>query len=191
MRSKFPRFQRTPKPWKTLGGSKLIDVGEVKLFRDRVESKSGFRTHHLRLSLQDFSIIVPVLDGNRLVFIWNYRHPIQGWELELPAGLIDPGETAPTGAKRELKEETGYSAKSWKSLGWLYTLPGISSQRAHVFLARNMKKGKIEREPYEYMRIRVLKAGEAYKLLRSGGIIHSPTVSALSLAEKTFLQQNR
>lgn len=186
MKSKPPRFQKTPKPWKTLGGRKLIDLGEVKLYRDRIQSKSGFRTHHLRLSLHDFSIIVPVLDDKRLVFIWNYRHPIQGWELELPAGLIDPGETPQTGAKRELKEETGYSAKSWKTLGWLHTLPGISSQRAHVFLARDLKKGKIEREPYEYMKIKLLKAEEAYKLLRSGGIIHSPTVSALSLAEKTL-----
>src|ERR1700752_878739 len=97
MKSKTPKFQKSPKPWKTLGGRKLIDLGEVKLFRDRIESKSGFRTHHLRLSLHDFSIIVPVLDDNRVVFIWNYRHPIQGWELELPAGLIDPGETPQTG----------------------------------------------------------------------------------------------
>ncbi|HEX4922239.1 MAG TPA: NUDIX hydrolase [Candidatus Bathyarchaeia archaeon] len=188
MKSKPPRFQRTPKPWKTLGGRKLIDLGEVKLYRDRIQSKSGFRTHHLRLSLHDFSIIVPVLDDKRLVFIWNYRHPIQGWELELPAGLIDPGETPQTGAKRELKEETGYSARSWKTLGWLHTLPGISAQKAHVFLARDLKKGKIEREPYEYMKIKLLKAEEAYKLLHSGGIIHSPTVSALSLAEKTILR---
>lgn len=188
MKSKPQRFQKTPKPWKTLGGRKLIDLGEVKLYRDRIQSKSGFRTHHLRLSLHDFSIIVPVLDDKRLVFIWNYRHPIQGWELELPAGLIDPVETPQTGAKRELKEETGYSARSWKTLGWLHTLPGISSQRAHVFLARDLKKGKIEREPYEYMKIKLLKAEEAYKLLHSGGIIHSPTVSALSLAEKTILR---
>ena len=188
MKSKLPRFQRTPKPWKTLGDRKLIDLGEVKLYRDRIQSKSGFRTHHLRLSLHDFSIIVPVLEDNRLVFIWNYRHPIQGWELELPAGLIDPGETPQTGAKRELKEETGYSAKSWKTLGWLHTLPGISSQRAHVFLARDLKKGKIEREPYEYMKIKLLKTEEAYKLLRSGRIIHSPTVSALGLAQKALLQ---
>ena len=121
------------------------------------------------------------------MFIWNYRHPIQGWELELPAGLIDPRETPRTGAKRELKEETGYFAKSWKTLGWLHTLPGISAQRAHVFLARDLKKGEIEREPYEYMKIKLLKAEAAYKLLRSGRIIHSSTVSALGLAEKTLL----
>lgn len=186
MRNSTPRFDRNPKPWKTLGSRKLIDVGDVKLHRDKIVSKTGFKTHHLRLSLHDFSIIVPLLDKKRLVFIWNYRHPIQGWELELPAGLIDDGESAQTGARRELKEETGYSARSWKRLGWLHTLPGISSQRAHIFLASGLKKGKIEREPYEYMKLKILPVEEAYRLLRSGKIIHSPTVSALGLAEKSL-----
>ena len=183
MTSKTSKFQRNPKPWKTLGSRKLIDLGEVKLHRDKIVSKTGFRTNHLRLSLHDFSIIVPVLDEKRLVFIWNYRHPIQGWELELPAGLIDDGESAQTGARRELKEETGYSARSWKRLGWLHTLPGISNQRAHVFLARDLKKGKMKREPYEHMKLIVLPVAEAYRLLTSGRIIHSPTASALALAE--------
>ena len=190
MRSRTRRFDRNSKPWKTLGSRKLIDVGDVKLYRDKIVSRNNFETHHLRLSLNDFSIIVPVLDNNRLVFIWNYRHPIQGWELELPAGLIDGGESAQTGARRELKEETGYSARSWKRLGWLHTLPGISAQRAHVFLASDLKKGKMKREPYEYMKLKILPAEEAYRLLRSGKIIHSPTVSALGLAEKSVLEKS-
>lgn len=186
MRSEKSKFRRSPKPWKTLASRKLIDLADVKLYRDEIASKAGFRTHHLRLSLHDFSIIVPVLDGNRLVFVWNYRHPIQGWELELPAGLIDDGESPQTGASRELKEETGYSSRSWRNLGWLHTLPGISNQKAHVFLARRLKKGKTEREPYEYMKVKIVPAIEAYRLLRSGRIIHSPTVSALGLAEKAL-----
>ncbi len=161
-----------------------MDLGEVKLFRDRLVSKSGFRTNHLRLSLHDFSIIVPVLDRDRLVFVWNYRHPIQGWELELPAGLVDDGEDPEACARRELKEETGFGARSWKRLGWFHTLPGISSQRAHVYLARGLEKGRTGREPYEYMRVKILGVGEVYRLLWAGGIVHSPTVSALALAER-------
>jgi 8-oxo-dGTP pyrophosphatase MutT (NUDIX family) len=186
-KTRTPKFQTGPKPWKTLGSRKLIDLGEVKLYRDRIVSKAGFRTTHLRLSLHDFSVIVPVLGEDRLVFIWNYRHPIQGWELELPAGLIDDGESAQTGARRELREETGYSARKWKTLGWLHTLPGISKQRAYVFLAKGLKKGRVNREPYEHMKLQILPVKEAYRLLRSGGIIHSSTISALVLAEKSLL----
>ncbi|HVH14101.1 MAG TPA: NUDIX hydrolase [Candidatus Angelobacter sp.] len=159
----------------------------MKLHRDKIVSKTGSKTDHLRLLLHDFSIIVPVLRDDRLIFIWNSLHPIQGWELELPAGLVDDGEDPESGAKRELKEETGYSGRSWKNLGWLHTLPGISSQRAYVFLARQPKKGSVSREPYEYLKIKILNARSAYLLLWAGKIIHSPTVSALGLAEKMIL----
>ncbi len=58
---------------------------------DRLVSKAGFRMNHPRLVLHDFSIIVPVLGRDKVVFVWNYRPPIQGWELELPAGLLNDG----------------------------------------------------------------------------------------------------
>src|SRR5216684_5420009 len=182
-----PLFRRTPKPWKTTGTKRVASLGKVELHVDHLISKTGFRMDHPRLVLHDFSIVVPLLERHRLVFVWNYRPPIQGWELELPAGLVNDGEDPEAGAKRELKEETGYSGRSWKNLGWLHTLPGISSQRAHVFLARQPKKGKMSREPYEYMKTKVLNAKSAYRLLWSGKIIHSPTVSALGLAEKLIL----
>jgi len=186
LKERLARLRTKPTPWRKIGSHKLADVWDVKLYRDKIVARNGFQTEHLRLSLHDFSIIVPVLDENRLVFVYNYRYPIQGWELELPAGLIDDGESPIIGARRELKEETGYSARKWKRLGWLHTLPGISAQRAHVFLASGLKKGRISREPYEYMKTKIVTVDEAYRLLRSGGMIHSPTVSALGLAEKTL-----
>ena len=187
MASDKPVLQKNPKPWKTLRTRKLVSLGEVKLHQDRIMSKKGLRVNHLRLSLHDFTVIVPMLDPNHLVFIWNYRHPIQGWELELPAGLVDNGEDADTCARRELEEETGYSARSWRKLGWVYTLPGITSQRAHVYLAKGLKKGQALREPYENMKVRIIDAKEAYRLLWSGRIVHSPTVSALGIAQRRIL----
>ena len=187
MTSKTPAFRRTPKPWKTVATKRLVSLGEVKLHQDRIVSKSGFRTNHLRLSLHDFTVVIPMLDHDRLLFIWNYRHPIQGWELELPAGLVDNGEDPDSCARRELEEETGYSAKSWRKVGWVHTLPGITSQRAHFYLAKHLKKGQVHREPYENMELRIITAKDAYRLLWSGKIVHSPTVSALGMAEKLIL----
>ncbi len=189
MPSKEPAFQRTPKPWKILRSRRLVSLGEVKLDQDRLVSKSGLRINHLRLSLHDFSIIVPVVDRDRLVFIWNYRHPIHGWELELPAGLVEDGEDPNTCAKRELEEETGYSARSWRKVGWVHTLPGITSQKAHVYLAKSLKKGPVRREPYENMSLEIINVKEAYRLLWLGEIVHSPTVSALAMAEKLIVRE--
>jgi len=119
--------------------------------------------------------------------VWNYRPPIRGWELELPAGLLNNGENPQTCERRELVEETGYSARSLRKIGWLHTTPGISSQKAHVYLATGLKEGKAQREPYEQMETRILTVREAYRLLHRGRLVHSSTVSALSLAEKILL----
>jgi ADP-ribose pyrophosphatase len=181
-----PIFQRTPKPWKTTSTKRVASLGKVELHLDRLVSKTGFRMNHPRLVLHDFSIVVPVANRNRLVFVWNYRPPIKGWELELPAGLVDNGENPQHCAVRELAEETGYSAMSWKKLGWLHVTPGISAQRAHVYLARGLKRGTVHREPYEQMETRIITVRKAYQMVRAGNFIHSPTISALGLAESSL-----
>jgi len=165
-----------------------VTLGEVKLFQDSLVSKSGLKTRHLRLLLNDFSIIVPVLERGRVVFEWNYRHPLGGWELELPAGLVEDDEEPEDCAKRELREETGYVASSWRSIGWVHTLPGITGQRVNIFLARGLRRGKAERELEEMMRVQILRVPDAYGLLRARAIVHAPTVVALAFAEK-YLQK--
>ena len=163
-------------------------MGEVELFEDSLVAKSGLKAKHLRLLLNDFSIIVPVLERARVVFEWNYRHPLGGWELELPAGLVEKGEEPLDCARRELQEETGYSAGSWKKIGWVHTLPGITGQRAHVFLAKRLQRGKAHRELEEMMKVQVMRVADAYGLLRARAIVHAPTAVALAFADK-YLQK--
>ena len=184
MKPQKTKFYTKHKPWRTTKSRNLVSLGEVKLFEDDLVSKSRLKAKHLRLLLNDFSIIVPVLERGRVVFEWNYRHPLGGWELELPAGLIEVGEEPLDCAKRELQEETGYLASSWKKIGWVHTLPGITGQRAHVFVAKRLQRGKTHREVEEMMRVQVLRVAEAYRLLKAGAIVHAPTVVALSFAER-------
>ncbi len=188
MKPQKTKFYTKHKPWRTTKSRNLVSLGEVKLFEDDLVSKSGLKAKHLRLLLNDFSTIVPVLERGRVVFEWNYRHPLGGWELELPAGLIEDGEEPLDCAKRELQEETGYLASSWKKIGWVHTLPGITGQRAHVFVAKRLQSGKTHREVEEMMRVQVLRVAEAYRLLKAGAIVHAPTVVALAFAEK-YLQK--
>jgi len=178
------KFRRTPKPWKTVESRKIASLGDLKLHRDRIVSKTGFQMVHPRLFADDFSIVIPVLGRDKLVMIWNYRHAIQGWELEFPAGHIENGETPEACARRELEEETGFSAGSWKRLGWFHPSPGFSSQRAYVHLARNLIVGSLHREIYEVgMEVKILNIRDAYKQLWRGEIVHSPTASALGIAQ--------
>ena len=142
--------------------------------------------------VDNFSIVIPILGGDKLVMVWNYRYAIQGWELELPAGHVENGESPEACARRELEEETGYSASSWKRLGWFHPSPGLSSQRAYAYLARGLKKGVLHREPYEFgMEVKTLGLRDAYKRLWRGEIVHSPSVSALGIAQPAILPVKR
>jgi ADP-ribose pyrophosphatase len=186
------KFRRTPKPWKTVESRKIASLGDLRLHRDRIVSKTGFEMVHPRLLVDNFSIVVPVLGRDKLVMVWNYRYAIQGWELELPAGHIENGESPEACARRELEEETGYSAGSWKRLGWFHPSPGMSSQKAYVHLARNLRNGSVHREPYEVgMEVKLLNLQDVYKQLWRGEIVHSPTASALGIAQPRILRVKR
>ncbi len=186
------KFRRTPKPWTTIESKQIASLGDLRVHRDRIVSKTGFEMVHPRLFVDNFSVVVPVFGRDKLVMIWNYRHAIQGWELELPAGHIEDGESPEACARRELEEETGYTAGSWKRLGWFHPSPGMSSQRAYVHLARNLKDGSLHREPYEVgMEVKILNIRDAYKQLWRGEIVHSPTASALGIAQPRILRAKR
>jgi ADP-ribose pyrophosphatase len=186
------KFRRTPKPWKTVESRKIASLGDLRLHRDRIVSKTGFEMVHPRLLVDNFSIVVPVLGRDKLVMVWNYRYAIQGWELELPAGHIENGESPEACARRELEEETGYSAGSWKRLGWFHPSPGMSSQKAYVHLARNLRNGSVHREPYEVgMEVKLLNLQDVYKQLWRGEVVHSPTASALGIAQPRILRVKR
>jgi len=186
------KFRRTPKPWKTVESRKIASLGDLKLHRDRIVSKTGFEMVHPRLLVDNFSIVIPVLGRHKLVMVWNYRYAIQGWELELPAGHIENGESPEACARRELEEETGYSASSWKRIGWFHPSPGMSSQKAYVHLARNLRDGSLHREPYEVgMEVKILNLRDVYNQLWRGEIVHSPTASALGIAQPRILRAKR
>jgi len=186
------KFRRTPKPWTTIESKQIASLGDLRVHRDRIVSKTGFEMVHPRLFVDNFSVVVPVFGRDKLVMIWNYRHAIQGWELELPAGHIEDRESPEACARRELEEETGYTAGSWKRLGWFHPSPGMSSQRAYVHLARNLKDGSLHREPYEVgMEVKILNIRDAYKQLWRGEIVHSPTASALGIAQPRILRAKR
>lgn len=87
-------------------------------------------------------VILPVLDDGRVVLIRQFRHAINRMIYEIPAGTREPNEPALACAKRELMEETGYSASRWKRICEFYPAPGISTERMDLFVARGLKKLK-------------------------------------------------
>jgi len=104
---------------------------------------------------------------------------------ELPAGRIDDGETAITAAKRELLEETGYSARNWKRILHFYVSPGFLDETMTIFLAENLRAGEAQPEADERIAVKFFTLSEATRMAIGGRIQDAKTIAGiLWLAEK-------
>jgi len=115
----------------------------------------------------------------RILLERQYRHAAQSMMWELPAGRIDDGETALTAAKRELLEETGYSARQWKRILHFYVSPGFLDETMTIYLARGLQAGEAQPEPDEKIATRFFTLSEAKRMALNGRIRDAKTISGI------------
>jgi ADP-ribose diphosphatase len=115
----------------------------------------------------------------RILLERQYRHAAQSMMWELPAGRIDDGETALTAAKRELLEETGYSARRWKRILHFYVSPGFLDETMTIYLARGLQAGEAQPEPDEKIATRFFALSEAKRMALNGRIRDAKTISGI------------
>ncbi len=126
-------------------------------------------------------LIVPRLDGDRLVLVHNYRVAVDDRLWELPAGTLEPGEPPRDAAGRELREETGYRAARIEHLCDFYTSPGFCDELMRVFTADELEFVGQRLEPHEEIEVGVVTADEAMAMVADGRIIDAKTIAALHL----------
>jgi ADP-ribose pyrophosphatase len=134
------------------------------------------------------SAVVPLLDeprsaDPRVLLIRQFRHAADAVIWEVPAGRLDPGETPATCAQRELEEEVGMTADVLSRLTTIFTTPGFTDERIHIFLAQGLKPGKQRRDADEFMEVQTRKWSEVMTLIRSGEIKDAKTLVALMYVE--------
>lgn len=130
--------------------------------------------------------VVPVLtpDGSedpQLLLIRQYRYAAGGPIWEVPAGRLEKGESPEACARRELLEETGATAQRWDHLTTIYTTPGFTDERIHLFAARDLvvKPQETRREPDEFMEVKPVSVSAAVAMIRDGEIVDGKTVVAV------------
>lgn len=133
------------------------------------------------------SAVVPFLDDPEgpdpeVLLIRQYRHAAEESLFEIPAGRLDPGEAPEACALRELREETGYLAGSVEVLTTIFTTPGFTDERIHLFLATDMVSGEANLESDEILDLHRMPLSLAISLIRSGEIKDAKTIVALLLA---------
>jgi ADP-ribose pyrophosphatase len=109
----------------------------------------------------------------------QYRHAAESYLWELPAGRIDEGEKPLAAAKRELLEETGYTAKSWKKILKFYASPGFVAEPMTVFWARGLKAGTAQPEADEVIEQHLVRLTKAVEMILRGKIRDAKTISSV------------
>lgn len=135
------------------------------------------------------AVIIPVKENGNIVMITQFRYPLKKVMLELPAGKLDKGEDPYICAERELEEETGYRAGSIEKLGSIFTTPGFCTEELHIYLARNLKPGKHNREEGEQgMEVFEFSFSEIDEKIRNGEIKDAKSICSIHMA-KMFLNR--
>jgi ADP-ribose pyrophosphatase len=141
------------------------------------------------------SAVVPFLDDPaapdpRVLLIRQFRHAAGGFIWEVPAGRLDSGEAPEACARRELEEETGMRARALERLTTIYTTPGFTDERIHLFLAHGLEQGTHSREPDEFMELHTLPWSSVLAMARSGEIQDAKTLTSL-LFVQCFVRHQR
>jgi ADP-ribose pyrophosphatase len=151
--------------------NRLFTVSE-----DHAVEPGGFQIKRAIVHHRGSAVMMPVDDRKRVLLVRQYRLPAQRFLWELPAGSVDPGEKPLQTAKRELKEETGYHAKTWKKLISFFPSPGFLSEKMTIFLATGLTAGEATPMGDERITTRWFTAKEIEAAIDAGEIVDAKSM---------------
>lgn len=156
--------------------SARVYTGKVlNLDIDRVRFPDGSEGEIEIIRHSGASAVVPFMsdpagEDPQLLLLRQYRYAAGGYLYEIPAGRLDPGETPEQCAVRELAEETGCTARSVEPLFTMFTTPGFTDERIHLFMATGLTEGVTRQESDEFIDVEVLPLSRVLKMIERGEI---------------------
>lgn len=166
-------------PEERLSGETLYHGRILSLRRDRVRLPSGREAVREVVEHAVAVGIVAENDHGEVLLIRQYRYPVGEVLLEIPAGLVDPGETPLVAAHRELREETGFDAREMHELGRFFTSPGFCDEELILFQARDLIPAPLPPDQDETIVLFPVHRDNVVSLLRQGALRDGKTVVAL------------
>jgi len=169
---------------------KIIYRGKVfNTIVDEIEYESGNRSVREVAEHPGGAVVLPLLDDGRIIFVYQFRYPLNKYIYELPAGKLEPNEPPEVCAKRELEEETGYTAGNLEKLTAIYTSPGFCTEHLYIFLARDLRDGKQNLEEGESgLTLKFIPMKEAFLMVKRNEVVDAKTIAGLFFLEKLNLQ---
>ncbi len=169
---------------KTLSGEYKFSGRIFKARVDEVELPDGRKSKREIVEHNGGVGVIALTDDGMLPLVYQYRHPYGEVIYEIPAGKLEVGEQPLDCGKRELYEETGFTADNWTSLGVVYPSPGYCSEKIHVFLATGLHSGASSLDEGEFLTVEMRSLDSAVQSVMNGEINDSKTQIAILKAKK-------
>ena len=175
-------FEFTATPWKLI--QEQIEY-KTKIFnllkRDMELEEENQRGTFFSFDPPDWINVIALTDAAEVILVEQFRFGTQSVTLEIPGGMIDPGEDALSTAKRELLEETGYASDQWQSLGKVSSNPAIQTNYTHMFLATGcIQVQQQDLGEHEVINVHAMPMSDFLGLVDSGEVHHALVVAAVA-----------
>jgi ADP-ribose pyrophosphatase len=167
-----------------IDGQLAYDGSFLKVSRDRVSLPNGAETHREFITHPGAVVILPLFDDGSVLLERQFRYPIAKVFIEYPAGKIDEGEDPLACAKRELQEETGYTATDWTFLCTIHNAIAYSDEHLELYLARGLTAGPAQLDDGEFLETFHASVPELLEMVRDGRITDVKTVIGTFWLEK-------
>jgi 8-oxo-dGTP pyrophosphatase MutT (NUDIX family) len=179
-------------PWQTLSSKQVYENPWISVREDQVINPGGGKGIYGVVHFKNKAIgIIPVDAEGNTYLVGQYRYALHEYCWEIPMGGGPIGIDALESAQRELKEETGFTARRWTNIGRLHTSNSVTDEEGFVFLAEELEAGETAFEETEDLKIRKVSLTEALRMVLDNEITDSISVAGLLKAEKIISARPR
>lgn len=172
-------------PWKTLSSKDIYDNPWISLREDKVINPSGGHGIYGVVHMKNLAIgVVPIDKDGNIYLVGQYRYPLNEYSWEIPEGGGPHKEDPLEAAKRELKEETGYTAQSWLKLSRIHTSNSVTDEAGYIFLAEDLEAGDSAPEETEDLKTKKVHLSEAVEMVMRSEITDSISIAGIMIAAR-------
>jgi ADP-ribose pyrophosphatase len=161
-----------------------LEGGYLTVLRDHVRLPDGSTATREYVRHPGAVAVLPILDDGRVVLVRQFRYPVARILLELPAGKLDEGEPVLACAMRELREETGYTARQWARAGVFHNAAAYSTEGIEIWFARDLVAGPQQLDTGEFVEVCTLAEAEIDALAARGGLPDMKTMIGLQWLQR-------
>ena len=163
----------------------IFDGNLLHIKKDKVKLPNGGEAYREWVKHPGAAAVIPLTDQGEIILVRQYRYPIDEVTLEIPAGKLDvSGEDTLECAKRELSEETGYTAQEYKFLSKLATSVGFSDEVIYIYAAKGLKAGTQHTDEDEFINVVKVPLAEAVEMVLDGRINDGKSVTAIFMLDR-------